>query len=427
MVQSKVTVWAILLVVVFVLVSCGQATKLTIVTVPSGSEVAIDGEKVDSPVKGLVVKPGIRDVFATHVGYLPNSTAVEVVKGRDNLFCIDLLTEREFVEEIKPGVPNHGFRIRTSPDTKDSICYIANISNGEIREFDLEETTITGDWNKILPLAGFDESVLFNDVVGLVVCDDGQGNYGVCTVGSKSDSVFGLKKVSWDKNPPDWNYLVANHEEKSKTVHSKNDNEKINIQYDDTVLDSYFGEKLFHGRENGTIFVWNYIDKDGRQTVSSFDRDEVKSLWYGEWALGALRHINNDANVIDFVDNETVATVICTKTGYELVIIKVDSSKIVTRMPIDKFPVGLSVGGYGNIFGITMTFANECTETYTWTQGLGFAQTPEIANGSFDSRIGIWLPVGPNQVELRFPNEIPLSVCFEEQDGKMIAIWAGIR
>ncbi len=426
MVQNKVIVWVILLAVVLVLASCGQATKLTIVTVPSGSEVMIDGEKVDSPVKGLAVKPGIHDIFATHVGYLPNSTAVEVMKGRENLFRIDLLTEREFVEEIKPGVPNHGFRIRTSPDTTDSICYIANISNGEIREFDLEETTITGDWNKILPLAGFDESVPFNDIIGLVVCDDGQGNYGVCTVGSKTDNIFELQKVSWNKNPPDWNYSSVNHK-KSKAIHSKIDNEKINIQYGDTVLDSYFGEKLFHGRENGTIFAWNYIDRDGRQMVSSFDGDEVKPLWHGEWALGALRHINNDANVIDFIDNETVATVICTKTGYELVIIKVNSGEIATRVPIDKFPAELSVNGYGDIFGITMIFIDECAETYTWNKELGFAQTPEIANGSFDSKIGIWLPAGQNQVELRFPNEIPLSVCFEEQDGKMIAIWAGIR
>ncbi len=412
MVRNKVILSIVLLITTCLVISCGDQTSLTLLIDQSDASVFLNGEKIDVPVEEYILDPGIYNVRVESVGFLPNVSDIEVSEGHNNLFTIKMNTERERVEEINPGVPDHGFRIRSLPDSIQSICFIADIKSGDIKTFDLEETPLTGDWNKILPLAGFEDGIIYSDVVALAVCNDGDGRHGVCTLGTKSDPILGLSESNWYKTQPKWDFLPRIENTSEKYVQDKSNDAEIRF--------------LFCNKND--IEIENYISDEGIQSIKVFENTkEPVVLWEGKWALGAFNYIKGDVCALDFIGDEKIAAAICTETGFELAIFSLLDSKVVSSIEIDEFPNDVIVDEYSGVFGITLVTSGKNAQTFTWSEGLGFAGIPEIKNGSFESNIGIWLPAGNDKLELRFPLDIPLSVCFETIDDELVAVWAGIK
>ncbi len=414
---------ALSLVACVLLVACESETTLTIFTVPDNATVSIKDSTHIAPINEFIVEPGVIDVEVSHVGYLPKRVFVDVMKGDDNRYTIKLDTEREVDAEHKPILTNEGFRIRTVPEASDATCLISSIVTGETHTFDLEETPITGDWTKIMPLAGFNENTNFVDIVGLAVCSD-NGDYGVCSLGSLTDAMLKLEEVEWMDSRPFWSYPRAREfdDDISLTTFQEGSCQLIN---DNKVVSTYKGNVAFHGRKTDKTTIWNYITTEGRQKVVELDGDSVKPIWEGKWALGAFNHVDGEASPIDFIDEQTIATVICSSTGYKLVVIDLSDNKILSQHNIDVFPKNLSVVQYDDVFGINLEYRDLVCNTYTWTRELGFASNPEVANGDFTAIIGTWLPAGSNRFELRFPGDSNLSVCFRLQEDELVAVWAG--
>lgn len=411
-------------VVCLLLAGCIAQTTLTILTVPNGSTVVIDGSSYVAPVKEMVAEPGVVDIEVSHVGYLPERVFVDVMKGNDNRYTVTLDTERHVDAENKPILTEKGFRIRTLPGASDATCFISCIGTGETHTFDLEETPVTGDWTKILPLAGFGKDTRFVDVAGLAVCSDGDGNFGVCSLGSLTDAILKLENVNWRHSRPNWSYLRLKQfdDDVATTIVHGNSHQLMN---DDKPVSIYEGDVSFHGRKTDKTSVWNYITSEGRQSIVILDGDSVKPIWEGQWALGAFNHLDEVASPIDFIDDETIATVVCPSTGYKLVVMGITDGNILSQREVDVFPANITVNRYGDVSGINLEYSNLVNTTFTWTKELGFANIPDISNGDFKANVGTWLPVGNNRFELRFPGESSLSVCFKMVDDKLVAVWAG--
>ncbi|MEZ4813259.1 MAG: hypothetical protein R2883_07290 [Caldisericia bacterium] len=391
---------------------CGDQTSLTLLIDQPDAYVFLNGEMLDTPVDGYSLDPGTYNIRVESIGFLPNVFDIEVSEGHNNLFNIKMSTERERIEEINPGVPDHGFRIRSLPDSTESICYIADINSGNINTFDLEETPLTGDWNKILPLAGFEDNTTYSDVVALAICNDDDGRYGVCSIGTESDPILRLSETNWYKAAPKWEYLPR----------IENKSEKILPNESNATENNFFARKKFD------VVVENFISDEGIQSVKVFDNtDEANVLWEGNWALGAFNYIEGDVCALDFIGDDKIAVALCTETGFELAVVALEDGEIISSLEIDEFPNDVVVDEYSGVFGITLIAAGKSAQTFTWSNGLGFAGIPETKNGSFETNIGAWLPAGNDKLELRFPLGIDLSVCFENIDGELVAVWAGIR
>jgi hypothetical protein len=368
----------------FMLLSSCSGNSFVIVSTPPGAKISIegiDGEK-NSPADFGKLQEGSYKVTANLPGYLPTSSNIFFDPKVKSSYTVVMMTEPKQDDVFKPGLPDKGVRVRSVPDAKTSSIIAFNVLNGSVGKWiELGETPILADWSKLLDLSG-----VKNDfgTCAIVECKVGK-SVGYSFLAEAKDSYFQILE------PP--NVVKVNKKITLQNISSKTLQPTV-VEKSDSLYDvklgafgNYSGTVKFSGVEAFGKSIWSYIDEQGFQDVVVSEGGKNKTIWHGEYGLGALGHLPINATICSILDDKLVAVALTTAKGYALGIIDTNTGKVVSETPLRKIPQMLITKKVGSTYAVYLQFAKDPITCLSFDPQGKQLTVPTAINAEFT-----WLP-----------------------------------
>lgn len=365
------------------LVSC-SGNSFIVVSNPPGAKIAIEGIEGDknSPADFGVMPEGSYKVTANLPGYLPTTSNIYFDPKVTTSYSIVMMTEPEQEDVFKPGLPDKGVRVRAVPDAKSSSIIAFNVLNGSVGKWiELGETPILADWSKLLSLSGIKNEF---GTCALVECRVGKA-VGYSFLAEAKDSYFQILEPA---NVNSVTGKITQRDIPSKILQPEA------IEKSDTLFDvklgafgSYSGTVKFSGVYAFGKTLWSYVDERGFQDVVVSENGKTKTIWHGEYGLGALTHLPFNANICSMLNDSLAAVALTTDKGYALGILDTNEGKLVSQVPLKKFPQQVIGKKVCDTYAIYMQYQKDPISCLSFdTQGK-LLTAPNAVNAEFT-----WLP-----------------------------------
>jgi hypothetical protein len=404
-----------ILILALLLTSCGGST-VTIISSPEGAQITFDGQNAATPATFSGVKPGIYEISGTRTGYLPNKQKVVVEENKTHQFSLVFEKEvpRTVISHI--SVPYDGIMVRATDEVKnftvipydpfsDKVGTTFPVDGPGPEVFDLKLMRTAGklpDANMFVQMTSASGGICWAD----------------CQPGANAVTNMGTTKM---QSRPNWNYLPL---EKGQVVRtpSKSTEGMQKMVLGSLELGSCKSELTFEAQTRNGKTVWSYVDEEGRQDLILSDGKTAKSIWKGEFGLGALDYLINVNSLASIYDGYVFA-MLATDEGYHLCVLD-EQGKILDKRQVFDFGRDVRIFKYGSFYGIKLTTTNSVVYTFTF-DGKKIVDAPDTENADFTKTSGIWIPIGKN-FELRI-NENLSAMLVPGNNGKYRVIYAGSR
>lgn len=398
----------------FVFASC-SGNSFVVVSNPSGAKISMEGIEGDknSPADFGSLPEGSYKVKATLPGYLPTTSNIYFDPKVKTSYTIVMKTEPDREEEFKPGLPDKGVRVRAVPDAKSSSIIAFNVLNGSLGKWiELGETPILADWSKLLDLSGVKNEF---GTCALVECRVGK-SVGYSFLAEAKDSYFQIL------NPADVGRItqrISQQDIPSKTL------QPAAVEKSDSLFDvklgdfgSYSGAVKFAGVEAFGKTLWSYVDERGFQDVAVSSGGKSKTIWHGEYGLGALAHLPMNASVCSMLSESLAAAALTTDVGFALGIFDVNNGKLLSQTPLKKYPKQVIGKKAGSSYAIYLQYEKDPISCLSFDMQGKLLTLPNAVNVEFK-----WLPCPVVSVDGKpyiFVNG--MFIGFGSRDSKSLAV-----
>lgn len=399
----------------FLLLASCSGNSFVVVSNPPGAKIAIEGIEGDklAPADFGVLPEGSYKVTANLPGYLPTTNDIYFDPKVTTSYTVVMMTEPKQEDIFKPGLPDKGVRVRAVPDAQSSSIIAFNVLDGSVGKWiELGETPILADWSKLLDLSGVKNEF---GTCAIVECRVGKA-VGYSFLAEAKDSYFQILE------PASVNRVagrITQQDLPTKTI------QPVAAEKSDSLFDvklgnfgSYSGTVKFSGVEAFGKTLWSYIDERGFQDIMVSENGKNKTIWHGEYGLGALTHLPINANICSVLDESLAAVALTTDKGYALGILDTNEGKLVSQVPLKKFPqqvIGKKVGG---TYAIYMQFQKDPISCLSFDMKGQPLTAPKASNAEFT-----WLPCPIVKVDGKpyiFVNG--MFVGFGSKDSKNLAV-----
>lgn len=397
------------------LASCGGAT-VNIISSPDGANIEFMNQKAKTPATFTGVKAGDYDLSGTRTGYLPQKMKVHVDENGDNQFS--LIFEKEIVRPVVNfiDVPMDGMMVRSTIEPKKYIFTAYDPMTGVVgKQVPVDGPSSTIFDAKLLRAAG----KVPNGSMLVQMFADGNTCWADVQPGTEVTSAMQPYKMLTTR--PAWDYPKSQEIKIDKLAPEKIGDKQV-IKVGGTEIGSCQAANIFEGRMSGGRAVWSFIDDQGRQSVIYFDGKQAKTVWYGEYGIGALEYLGNTSWPATICDNFIFAS-LATDTGYRICALDLEG-KILDSTQVFDYQRTVDVKKIGNVYGIRTTTKNEVMTTFTF-DGKKFVELPAVDNGDFSKTTGIWIPIGKN-FEIRITETLSVMLV-PSKDKYYKVVYAGSR
>lgn len=368
----------------FLLLASCSGNTFVVVSNPPGAKISIEGIEGDklAPADFGSLPEGSYKVTANLPGYLPTTSEIHFDPKVNTSYTIVMMTEPEQEDIFKPGLPDKGVRVRAVPDAKSSGIIAFNVLNGSVGKWiELGETPILADWTKLLNLSGVKNEF---GTCAIVECRVGKA-VGYSFLAEAKDSYFQILEPASVNRAAG---RITQQDLPTKTIQPEA-TEKSDSLFDVKLgnFGSYSGTVKFSGVEGFGKTLWSYVDERGFQDVVVSKNGQNKTIWHGEYGLGALTHLPISANICSVLSDSLVAVALTTDKGYALGILDTNNGKIVSQVPLKKFPQQVIGKKVGDTYAIYMQFQKDPISCLSFDMQGQPLTAPNAVNAEFT-----WLP-----------------------------------